>query len=241
MNMSSITISELNTSHQNKEPLAIIKTAFEVFPDAILAFSGSEDVIVIDMAHKLGIKPTVFVLDTGRLHPETYQYIEKIRKHYNLNLLVTFPKSADVEEFVKNKGLFSFRQDGHAECCKIRKVDPLRRILQNRPAWITGMRQDQSVTRDQVAIFAADPVFSTANNLLHKINPLSHWSSKDVWEYITEFDVPFNPLHSKGYISIGCAACTRSILPTQHERTGRWWWEDSEKKECGLHSNSKKT
>ncbi|PCH55192.1 MAG: phosphoadenylyl-sulfate reductase [Legionellales bacterium] len=226
---------ELNTQHKNLEPHQILQTTLEMFPKATLAFSGSEDVVLIDMAHKLKLKPAVFVLDTGRLHPKTYQYIERIREHYQIDITMTFPDANAVEDLVKRKGLFSFYQDGHSECCKIRKVHPLQRILEQYPAWITGMRQDQSTTRTEIEIFATDPVFATENHELYKINPLLNWTSKDIWDYITANNVPYNQLHQEGYISIGCAPCTRAIAPNQHERTGRWWWENPDKKECGLH------
>jgi len=140
---------------------------------------------------------------------------------------------------VKEKGLFSFYQDGHKECCGIRKVEPLKRALGTLDAWVTGQRRDQSPsTRAEVAVVEVDPVFSQPGHELIKFNPLANWSSRQVWDYIRENNVPFNPLHVQGFVSIGCEPCTRPVLPGQHEREGRWWWEDQTKKECGLHAGN---
>jgi phosphoadenosine phosphosulfate reductase len=142
-----------------------------------------------------------------------------------------------VEKLVREKGLFSFYNDGHQECCGIRKVEPLRRALSTLNAWVTGQRRDQSPsTRAEVPVVQADPTFSTPDHELIKFNPLANWSSQQVWDYIRENAVPYNPLHERGFISIGCEPCTRAVLPGQHEREGRWWWEEATKKECGLHS-----
>jgi phosphoadenosine phosphosulfate reductase len=136
--------------------------------------------------------------------------------------------------------MFSFFEDGHKECCSIRKVGPLRRKLATLDAWITGQRHDQSNTRTDVPVVQVDPAFSSEANSLVKFNPIANWSSQQVWDYIRENEVPYNPLHAKGFDSIGCEPCTRPILPNQHEREGRWWWEDAKEKECGLHSGNLK-
>ena len=137
--------------------------------------------------------------------------------------------------------MYSFYKDGHKECCGIRKVVPLRRKLSTLDAWITGQRKDQSPgTRVAVPVVENDSAFSTSENKLIKFNPLSNWTSAQVWEYIRGNDVPFNSLHEQGFISIGCEPCTRPILPNQHEREGRWWWEDATQKECGLHAGNLK-
>ncbi|MBP9731686.1 MAG: phosphoadenylyl-sulfate reductase, partial [Moraxellaceae bacterium] len=175
-------------------------------------------------------------LDTGRLPAETYRFIDKVRQHYGITIEVCFPEAAAVEKLVNEKGLFSFYQDTHQECCAIRKVGPLRKKLATLDAWITGQRKDQSPgTRMAVPVAQADKAFSTPERLLAKFNPLANWSSADVWAYIRAFEVPYNELHEKGFVSIGCEPCTRPTLPGQHEREGRWWWEESTKKECGLH------
>ncbi|WP_428981131.1 phosphoadenylyl-sulfate reductase [Marinomonas phaeophyticola] len=178
----------------------------------------------------------MFSLDTGRLHPETYQFIDTVRKHYNIPISILSPEKNTLEAFTQEKGLFSFYEDGHKECCAIRKVAPLRHKLHTLDAWITGQRKDQSHgTRNQLEIAELDTSFSLDEKPLYKFNPLANWSSEDVWNYIKMFDVPYNPLHQKGFISIGCEPCTRAVLPNQHEREGRWWWEETENKECGLH------
>lgn len=208
----------------------------EYSPSIGIAFSGAEDVVLIDMAAKLGVPFTVFSLDTGRLHPETYQFIEKVRHHYGITIETMFPDAASVQRLVHEKGLFSFYQDGHSECCGIRKVEPLRRALAPLGAWVTGQRKDQSPgTRANVPAVQVDNGFSTPEKMLVKFNPLSLWTSRQVWDYIEIYDVPFNALHSRGFISIGCEPCTRATTPNQHERAGRWWWEEATKKECGLH------
>lgn len=228
---------ELNEQLQNKSPKNILRQALSDFDNIAISFSGAEDVILIDMATKIKKDVKVFTLDTGRLHEETYRFIDKVREHYNLDLEVLFPESAAVENLVKEKGLFSFYQDGHQECCGIRKVAPLKRKLASLDAWITGQRRDQSPgTRTHVPVVQIDEGNSTAERQLVKFNPLANWTSQQVWDYIRMFDVPYNELHERGFVSIGCAPCTRAVLPGQHEREGRWWWEEAAHKECGLHA-----
>ena len=217
----------------------IIHNALKDFDNIAISFSGAEDVVLIDMAVKAKKNIQVFSLDTGRLHPETYRFMEAVRKHYKLNIEILSPEREALEAFTREKGLFSFFDDGHKECCGIRKVAPLRKKLHTLDAWITGQRKDQSHgTRTQLAIAELDDAFSLEDKPLYKFNPLANWSSEDVWNYIKMFDVPYNELHAKGYISIGCEPCTRPVLPNQHEREGRWWWEESEHKECGLHASN---
>ncbi len=203
-----------------------------------ISFSGAEDVVLIDMAHRAGLKFNVFCLDTGRLHPETYDFFERVREHYRLPIEVLMPDPAAVAELVHTKGLFSFYKDGHSECCGVRKIEPLRRRLSTLDAWITGQRKDQSVTRTDIPLEQEDQAYSTKEHRLIKFNPLAQWSSRDVWGYIRAYDVPHNELHSRGFVSIGCQPCTRTVAPHDHERTGRWWWEEATKKECGLHSQN---
>jgi phosphoadenosine phosphosulfate reductase len=220
-----------------KSPQDILAIALKEYSPAIgIAFSGAEDVVLIDMAAKIGVPFTVFCLDTGRLHPETYQFIEKVRTHYGITIEMVVPQPEAVQQLVREKGLFSFYRDGHTECCNIRKVEPLRRALAPLAAWVTGQRKDQNPgTRANVPVVQIDNTFGTPGRPLVKFNPLSHWTSKQVWDYIEIYDVPFNALHTRGYISIGCEPCTRPTTPNQHERAGRWWWEEATKKECGLH------
>ncbi|HEX5413511.1 MAG TPA: phosphoadenylyl-sulfate reductase [Terriglobia bacterium] len=240
MELGTVDIPEIAKSLVERHPIEIVQFALENYSNGIgISFSGAEDVVLVDMAAKVGGKFRVFSLDTGRLHPETYQFIDKVRQHYGIPIEIFFPQVAGVEKLVREKGLYSFYKDGHKECCGVRKVEPLKRALGTLGAWITGQRRDQSPsTRAQVAVVEVDPVFSSPGRDLIKFNPLANWSSRQVWNYIRENNVPFNPLHERGFISIGCEPCTRAVLPGQHEREGRWWWEDQTKKECGLHAGN---
>ena len=221
-----------------QNPRDILKAALAHFDNIAVSFSGAEDVVLVDMAAKLKPGINVFCLDTGRLHPETYRFIEKVRGRYDIKLEVLMTPHQDLESLVKAKGLFSFYDDGHTECCGIRKVAPLRRRLSTLDAWITGQRRDQNPTRLALDEMELDSSFSAPGKPLYKFNPLANWTSAQVWDYIEVFDVPYNELHGKGYVSIGCEPCTRPVLPNQHERAGRWWWEDATKKECGLHAGN---
>lgn len=219
------------------DPREILAWSLSRFERPVISFSGAEDVVLIDMALDLDPDVAVFSLDTGRLHPETYRFLERVRTHYGIDLELLSPDADAVQRLVQTKGLFSFYTDGHQECCGIRKVAPLRRKLATVDAWITGQRRDQSPdTRAAVPVVQPDPAFATADNPLVKVNPLANWRSADVWDYIHTHEVPYNPLHERGYVSIGCEPCTRPVLPAQHERAGRWWWEDAADKECGLHT-----
>jgi phosphoadenosine phosphosulfate reductase len=234
-------IEQLQTDLERKNPRVILKKALELFDNIAISFSGAEDVVLIDMAVAIRKDIQVFSLDTGRLHPETYRFIEKVRKHYQIDIELLTPDRDVLDNFVKKKGLFSFYKDGHQECCGIRKVEPLKRKLVHLDAWITGQRKDQSLdTRQDIPEVQIDTAFSTAEHQLVKFNPLLNWSSAQVWDYIEAYRVPYNELHEKGYISIGCEPCTRPVLPNQHERAGRWWWESEAKKECGLHAGNLK-
>lgn len=216
---------------------SIIKRALKEFGgDVAISFSGAEDVLLIEYAKQSELPFRVFSLDTGRLHPETYRFMEAVEKHYGINIEYTFPEAAAVETLVRKKGLFSFYEDGHQECCGIRKVEPLRRQLSGLRAWITGQRRDQNPqTRAAVPVVELDGAFEGRDGPLVKWNPLATLTSEYVWDSIRGFEAPYNALHGKGYVSIGCEPCTRAILPGQHERDGRWWWEREGGKECGLH------
>jgi phosphoadenosine phosphosulfate reductase len=220
---------------RDKNPRVILKTALAAFENIAISFSGAEDVVLVDMASKIKPGLTVFTLDTGRLHAETYRFIEEVRNRYPVNLAVVSPDADELSRMVGEKGLFSFLRDGHGECCGIRKVKPLRKFLGKFDAWVTGQRRDQNLTRLGLLEVELDAGFSTEERRLVKFNPLANWSSRQVWDHIEAYDVPINSLHRKGFVSIGCEPCTRPILPNQHEREGRWWWEDATKKECGLH------
>ncbi|WP_435337303.1 phosphoadenylyl-sulfate reductase [Acinetobacter sp. LH3_13] len=234
-------VDALATEYADKSPSDILKLALSQQGEVAISFSGAEDVVLIDMASNLGLPFRVFSLDTGRLHPETYQFLETVRKYYNIEIEICFPETEGVQQLVQEKGLFSFFEDGHQECCGIRKVQPLRKKLATLDGWITGQRKDQSPgTRQDIPVIQADVGFSGPAKQLIKYNPLANWSSNDVWNYIRMMEIPYNRLHEKGFISIGCEPCTRPVLPNQHEREGRWWWEEATHKECGLHAGNLK-
>ena len=236
MAMTKDEVSSLAAECASLSPEKVLAAAIERFDDIALAFSGAEDVVLIDMGVRIRKDLPVFCIDTGRLPAETYRFIDAVRKRYDLEIDVMFPEAAAVEQLVLKKGFFSFYEDGHQECCSIRKVEPLRRKLETVGAWVTGQRRDQSPgTRRGLTAVEVDTAFSTESNPLVKFNPLTNWTSVQVWDYIQLNDVPFNELHRKGFVSIGCEPCTRATLPNEQERQGRWWWEQSNKKECGLH------
>jgi adenylyl-sulfate reductase (glutathione) len=234
---------ELAKRLENASPLEIMDKALEKFGnDIAIAFSGAEDVALIEYAHLTGRPYRVFSLDTGRLNPETYRLFDTVEKHYGIRIEYMFPDAVEVQALVRNKGLFSFYEDGHQECCRIRKVRPLRRALKGLRAWITGQRKDQSPgTRSEIPVVQVDPVFEGLDGgvgSLVKWNPVANVEGNDVWNFLRTMDVPVNTLHAAGYVSIGCEPCTRAVLPGQHEREGRWWWEDAKAKECGLHKGN---
>lgn len=233
-------LEQLQQELAGANPRTVLKAALARYDNIAISFSGAEDVVLIDMACQIRQNIQVFTLDTGRLHPETYRLLDEVRRRYPIQLQVQFPEPAGVEAMVREKGLFSFYQDGHQECCRLRKVEPLKRALAGLDAWITGQRRDQSLdTRQDLPEVQLDSAFATADKALVKFNPLAGWTSRKVWDYIEAYGVPYNALHRQGYISIGCEPCTRPVLPNQHEREGRWWWEDGGKKECGLHVGRK--
>ncbi|MDX1399740.1 MAG: phosphoadenylyl-sulfate reductase, partial [Oceanospirillum sp.] len=192
--MSTFNANQFALEFDTESPKKIIEKALEEFGNIAISFSGAEDVVLVEIASKV-IKDKsqlqVFSLDTGRLHPETYQFIETVRKHYGIQIDIVSPEHQALEAFVKEKGLFSFFEDGHQECCGVRKVAPLRRKLGTLDAWITGQRKDQSPgTRNSVPVAEMDKAFGTEESPLVKFNPLANWSSQQVWEYIRMFDVP---------------------------------------------------
>lgn len=230
----------LNAEYAPRAPREIVEWALRRYgATCAIAFSGAEDVVLLDMAAKSGLPFTVFCLDTGRLHAETYRFIEKVRTHYGLEIQLMSPQAVGVEALVRKKGLFSFYDDGHGECCGVRKVEPLRRVLQGYAAWMTGQRIDQSpATRSDLPVISEDLTQQGPAGPLTKVNPLVHWTSAQVWQYIRDNQVPYNSLHDHGFRSIGCEPCTRATEPHEHERAGRWWWEDATKRECGLHTGT---
>jgi len=200
---------------------------------ALAASFGAEDVVVIDLLMRLNPKARVFTLDTGRLPYETYSLMEAIRERYGLAVEIYFPQADAVEAMVREHGVNLFYRsiENRKHCCGVRKVEPLGRALQGLSAWITGLRRDQAVTRTKVRKVEID----ADHGGIVKVNPLADWTWERVWEYIRAHNVPYNRLHDRGYPSIGGAPCTRAVAPGEDPRAGRWWWENPETKECGLH------
>ncbi|MBT0664651.1 phosphoadenylyl-sulfate reductase [Geobacter pelophilus] len=192
-----------------------------------------EDVVIIDLIQALQLPVGIFAIDTGRLNEETYEVADALIERYRLSIDWYFPRNGAMECLLQAKGPFSFREslENRLECCRVRKVEPLSRALAGLSGWVTGMRREQSVTRAAVAAIELDQ----ANNGIVKINPLLNWSSGQLWEYAEAQRLPVNRLHRQGYPSIGCAPCTRAVQPGENSRAGRWWWEDPNNKECGLH------
>jgi phosphoadenosine phosphosulfate reductase len=214
---------------------AILAAALDAFhPDLAFACSlGLEDVALLDLIARGGLRPRVFFLDTGRLNQETYDTLEAVRARYGLPIEVYCPRTEAVQALLAAKGPNSFYAslENRSECCRIRKVEPLGRALAGASAWLTGLRREQGPTRGGLGPFQWDP----EHGGLVKVNPLFRWSLPEVWAYVRAHDVPHNPLHERGYPSIGCAPCTRAVAPGGDPRSGRWWWEEPEHKECGLH------
>lgn len=215
--------------------VAVLQQAVRDFAPVSFANSlGAEDMVLTDLIARYQPGIQMFSLDTGRLPKETYDLMQEVRRRYSVPLTVYFPDNALVEKYVAQHGINGFYDsvENRKGCCFVRKVEPLRRALANKKAWITGMRRDQAVTRGTLEISSFD-----ADNGLQKFNPLLEWSNKDVWAYIRQYDVPYNKLHDQFYPSLGCAPCTRSVTPGEDIRAGRWWWENPENKECGLHAS----
>jgi len=201
-------------------------------PATFASSFGAEDMVLLDLVHRLGTDIEIFTLDTGRLHQETHDLIARAQQVYRLPVRILSPEAAELEPFVAQHGINAFYDsvELRKRCCAIRKLAPLRRALQGKALWITGLRREQSVTRTDVEVLA----FDTANGLM-KLNPLADWTEAEVWAYVHRYDVPTSALHARGYPSIGCAPCTRPVKPGEDARAGRWWWEQPASRECGLH------
>jgi phosphoadenosine phosphosulfate reductase len=211
----------------------VLKQAASQFPAITFANSfGAEDMVLTDVIVREQLPIEIFSLDTGRLPVETYELMAETENKYGIKLKVYFPKHEAVEEYVQTKGINAFYEsiELRKACCYMRKVEPLGRALAGKQAWITGMRAEQAVTRANLPIQEYD-----AGNKLEKFNPLSDWTEQEIWAYIRMNDVPYNKLHDAFYPSIGCAPCTRAVAMGEDVRAGRWWWENPENKECGLH------
>lgn len=213
--------------------LALLQSASAEFPKITFANSyGAEDMVLTDIIAKEKLAIEIFSLDTGRLPAETYTLMGEVEKTYNTKPIVFFPKHEAVEQYVRTKGINAFYEsvESRKACCHIRKVEPLQRALAEKQAWVTGMRAEQAATRTSLPTREYD-----AGNKLEKFNPLSDWTEQEVWAYIRMFNVPYNQLHDQFYPSIGCAPCTRAVAMGEDIRAGRWWWENADSKECGLH------
>ncbi len=228
-------ILELQKRFETASPQEVIQWALETYEDRVAVASsfGAEDVVLIHMAVNINPRVRVFTLDTGRLPQETYDVMDEIREKYGVKIEVCFPDKEKVREMVQQHGFNLFYKSVELRklCCQVRKVEPLQEKLRELDAWICGLRREQSVTRLGVEKVEIDE----ANGRIVKVNPLADWTTEQVWKYIRSNEVPYNRLHDKNYPSIGCAPCTRAVEPGEDIRAGRWWWEEPEKKECGLH------
>jgi phosphoadenosine phosphosulfate reductase len=212
---------------------ALLARIVREYPSAALASGfGAEGMVLIDVVSRLGLPIRVFTLDTGRLPQETYELMARVRDRYGIAVETYFPETESVERFVREHGPNAFYEsrENRRRCCAIRKTEPLQRALAGASAWVTGLRRGQGVTRRDVEIEEFDDVHG-----LLKFNPLAQWSDDDVWTYLRSRSVPWNALHDRGYPSIGCAPCTRAVETGEDARAGRWWWEQPQHRECGLH------
>jgi len=219
--------------------LDILRAAVRDYGKVVYSNSlGAESMVLTDLIWKQVPEIEIFTLDTGRLPEETYNLIERLERRYNRRMRIYYPDPAQLEPLVAKNGINGF-YNGVAEriaCCHVRKVEPFRRAVQGAGAWVTGVRHEQSATRAQAKALDFD-----AANGLAKISPILDWTHDDVWTYIRANKLPYNPLHDKGYPSIGCAPCTRAVEPGADSRSGRWWWENTDSKECGLHPRAAST
>ena len=227
----------LNETLADESPEHILAFLLKEFGDKI-GFStslGAEDQVITAMLSAIDRSAYLFTLDTGRMFPETYDVLHRTTNRYGMSIKVYYPEAGRVEEMVNSKGINLFYEsvENRLTCCNTRKIEPLRRALQGLDAWITGLRRQQSVTRKDMKLAEWDD-----SHGLIKINPLIDWTDTMVWDYIRENNVPYNKLHDDGFPSIGCQPCTRAIEPGESIRSGRWWWEEPQNKECGLHSKS---
>jgi phosphoadenosine phosphosulfate reductase len=235
MKPSSDEIADAASRLSGRTPQEILAWALSRF-GARLAVASSfsiEDCVVIDMVMQIDPRTRIFALDTGRLPEETYQTADRVREKYGVTIEWLFPARERVEALERGKGLFSFMVslDNRHECCGIRKVEPLGRMLSDLDAWVTGLRRDQSITRTATPEIELD----AGHGGIAKVNPIVGWGDAELRAYAGERYVPVHPLHGQGYPSIGCAPCTRAVASGEHPRAGRWWWENPENKECGLH------
>ncbi|MFC2087783.1 phosphoadenylyl-sulfate reductase [Bacteroidota bacterium] len=230
-------VPEFNSLLEGSSPEVIIRFFAEKYTSKV-CFStslGAEDQVLTRMVAENAPMVKIFTLDTGRHFAETYETLDRTIKKYNLNIEIFFPDRQKVEDMVNKKGINLFYEsiENRKLCCNIRKVEPLNRALKGNEVWITGLRREQSVTRSNDRLVQLDEHHS-----IIKVNPLIEWTEDNVRDYLKQNKVPYNVLHDQGYPSIGCQPCTRAILPGEDVRAGRWWWENPEMKECGIHKNS---
>lgn len=210
----------------------LARIASEHSPSVFASSLAAEDMVLTDLILKSKLDIGIFSLETGRLHAETLAMVDKVKERYGYDIALYKPQTEAVDAYVAQNGLNAFYDsvEMRKECCRIRKVEPLGRALAGNKSWVTGQRRAQSATRTSLMVEEDDPA-----HLMTKFNPLADWSEEDIWNYIHDNDVPYNALHDQGYPSIGCEPCTRAIEPGEDVRAGRWWWENPESKECGLH------
>ncbi len=229
-----VIIDKWNAALSKSSPREVISFFFNQFPKKVVLSTslGLEDQALTEIVASIDSSAPIFTLDTGRLFPESYDLLDRTCKKYGINVKAYFPDNSDIEEMVSNRGINLFYDsiENRKLCCNLRKLVPLARAMKGFDAWITGLRRDQSVTRTDMKLVEWDE-----NNNMLKINPLINWTEKDLMDYIEVKSIPFNPLHKKGFASIGCQPCTRAIEPGEDVRAGRWWWENPDTKECGLH------
>ncbi|MFC2137057.1 phosphoadenylyl-sulfate reductase [Bacteroidota bacterium] len=228
---------ELKSELEGKTPEEILSICHNMFKDKI-CFStslGAEDQALTKIISEVVPSMKIFTLDTGRLFAETYDLLDRTSKKYKIKIQTYFPDYKEVEKMVNEKGINLFFEsiENRKQCCNIRKIKPMQRALKGMDAWISGLRRGQSFVRKDIDLVEWDE-----NNNIIKINPLYNWTEKMIWNYIDEYKIPYNPLHKKDYPSIGCQPCTREIFPGEDVRAGRWWWENSYTRECGLHKKS---
>jgi phosphoadenosine phosphosulfate reductase len=232
-------VSELSPSLQTRAENSIsqLRAAVAEYKNVCYANSlGPESMVLTDLIWEAVPQIEIFTIDTGRLFPETYELIERLQQRYSRFLRIYHPEAANIHGWVEKHGINGFR-DGIEQrrgCCVVRKVEPFRRAISGRGAWVTGIRRGQSASRALAA-----PVEWDGEYGLHKISPLLDWSERDIWDYIGRKRLPYNTLHDIGFPSIGCAPCTRAVQPGEDPRSGRWWWERADSRECGLHPRRK--
>ncbi len=228
-------VREYNERFMNESPMKVLEFFLKEYSGKIALASslGAEDQVLTHMVLSIDPSVKIFTLDTGRLFPETYDLIDRTNSRFNFKMEVCFPAAKKVEKMVREKGINLFYESiqNRKQCCYIRKIEPLHRALEGYEMWITGLRKDQSITRNDNSLVELDE----NNHGLIKLNPLINWTEKMVWNYIEEYNIPYNKLHDQGFPSIGCQPCTRAVEPGEDVRSGRWWWEHPQHKECGLH------